>query len=187
MSLEEIVNEIEETRKKTISILNEELQSKEKELESEFQVEVKNIEEEFRKRSFRELKNFEKREIDLSDLEASKLIQTTRYELLKGGLEKIGQGFRGFTSDAQYEEFLSKGLEIAKTKLGKLGEIRCRKADSPIINKLAGTGIKITESGISGGFIASTITGKMEIDLSLENLFASVREEIEEILSSKIG
>lgn len=187
MTLEEIVSEIEENRKNNLSALNRELQAKEKLMEKKFQEELKSIEEEYRKKSSRELKSFENREIDLAKLESSRIIQARKYDLLKDGLARVSTSFAAFTSDSYYQEYLARGVEIAKGKLGAIGEIRCRKADVAAMKKIAGSQVRISEGNMSGGFLATSPNGKIEVDFTLDSLFKDSTEEIEAFLSSKIG
>jgi vacuolar-type H+-ATPase subunit E/Vma4 len=187
MTLEEIVSEIEENRKSSLSSINGELQAKEKLMEKKFQEELKSIEDEYRRKSGRDLKSFENREIDLANLESSRIIQARKYDLLKDGLARVSASFADFTSDSYYQEYLARGFEIAKGKLMAIGEIRCRKVDVAAMKKIAGNQVRISEGNMSGGFLATSSNGKIEVDFTLDSLFKDSIEEIEAFLSSKIG
>ena len=187
MTIEDIVNEIEEGKKTQIEKIRSDFLEREKELNQVFQKEIEDLRAEYARKTENEIRSMESREKDLADLEARRIILEKKSDLVSQGVDLIRNALMSFPSDAAYQDFLDRCAAEAKKALGDVGTLKCRKEDFERIKSLFGAKCSLVAGEMSGGFIAVSSSGKMEIDFTLENIFSEMKPKIEQFVMSRIG
>lgn len=187
MTIEDIVNEIEEKKKAQIEQIRSGFLERERKLNEEFQREMENLKAEYARRTENEIKAMESRERDLADLEAKRILLEKKAALISQGVELIRNAFFSFPADDLYPGFLQNCVSESKKALGDVDTVICRKEDSEMLKKEFGARCKVVVGKMSGGFIAVSSSGKTEMDFTLENIFSEMKPKVEEFVMSRIG
>ncbi len=127
MTIEDIVNEIEEGKKTQIEKIRSDFLEREKELNQVFQKEIEDLRAEYARKTENEIRSMESREKDLADLEARRIILEKKYDLVSQGVDLIRNALMSFPSDAAYQDFLDRCAAETKKSSRGCGHIEMQK------------------------------------------------------------
>ena len=116
-------------------------------------------------------KGSEKRILAAANFDAQRLLNTAKKEAVDLLLLKVKQKLTS-SSDRERKEFLSKLLEMAKKEISP-ARVYVAAQD---VNLVSGD-FSVKKAEISGGLIAETKEGTIRVNLSIEELLQSLREE----------
>ena len=109
-------------------------------------------------------------------LESRRIIAEAREDAIKGVLEEFFDSLGSVRKSPEYRKFLSESVSSAVSELGPGSAVHVAKGDKSLISP---KGARVAEDleGLGGAMVESA-DGKIRIDLTLETLFESSRDEI---------
>ena len=187
MSLENIIREVEERKKKEMSRISAEYDARKQSLESETEKEISKIKADFDHRTQEESKSIEKRELDAARMEAKKILREKATELIELNLGKSMTFLNSIREYKGYDRILKEMAETSKKALGKGCTIRVASRDAGLLGDVKG--IKVVEEEIDpfGGIIAESEDGTREMNLTVTTLSREIKEAVAVELSQRIG
>ncbi|MFN7990810.1 MAG: V-type ATP synthase subunit E family protein [Candidatus Micrarchaeia archaeon] len=118
-------------------------------------------------------------------LESRRISAEAREDAIKNVLEDFFEALGAIRKSPEYKRFLNESVAAASAELGPGSSVRLVKGDKPLL--AAPKGVKIAEDLDSlGGAIVESQDGKIRIDITLETLFESRRDEIRKQVHEKI-
>ncbi|VVC03174.1 V-type ATP synthase subunit E [Candidatus Bilamarchaeum dharawalense] len=110
-------------------------------------------------------------------LESKRILAEAREDAIKSVLEEFFDALKNVKKNPEYKKFLGRAVADAATELDSPVTVHVLKGDKSLIPALKNA--KIVEDLESlGGALVETNDGKIIIDLTLETLFESKRDEI---------
>ncbi|MEW6035915.1 MAG: V-type ATP synthase subunit E [Candidatus Micrarchaeota archaeon] len=109
-------------------------------------------------------------------LESKRIVAEAREDAIKSVLEEFFDELRGVRKTPEYKRFLSKAVAAAAAELGGDVTIRVVKGDKALIGPLKAKVVEDLDS--MGGAIVESPDGKIRVDITLETLFESRRDDI---------
>ncbi|MEW6721694.1 MAG: V-type ATP synthase subunit E, partial [Candidatus Micrarchaeota archaeon] len=108
-------------------------------------------------------------------LESKRILAEAREDAIKAVLEDFFESLKDVRRSAEYKKFLAGAASSASAELGPGTTIHVVKGDKALL----GPKLKVVEDldGL-GGALAESADGKIRIDLTLETLFESQRDDI---------
>ena len=106
--------------------------------------------------------------------------------MVEAGLEKAREVLKEYSGSESYPQLLARFINQAKSKLGKKFSVRCRKEDRRFF---AEEGIELEGTNLEtmGGAIFTSGDGKLELNLTFEELLRIHEDELRAAISSKRG
>ena len=185
MALDEILSEIEEHRKARLIDLKQEYDRKNGELVIYTQKRIDAMRQEFQSSLTSEITNLRSRENSLIELNAKKIIDDRKKELIQSALQKVMESSDRFRKSKDYPKILKKMAEESRKILGKSCRIYVFKEDMELLDDENVSELK-SQKSIRGGLLGVSSDGKMELDLTFDTIFQSEKENIESLLAEKI-
>ena len=185
MALDEILSEIEERRKARLSDLKQEYDRKNGELVISTQKRIDAMRQEFQSSLAAEVTNLRSRENSLIELNANRIIDDRKKELIHSALQKVMESSDKLRKSKDYPKILKKMADESRKILGKTCRIYVFKEDMELLVGEDVSELK-SQKRIRGGLLGVSSDGKMELDLTFDTIFQSERENIESILAEKI-
>jgi vacuolar-type H+-ATPase subunit E/Vma4 len=110
-------------------------------------------------------------------LEAKRITAEAKEDAIKNVLEDLFQELKKARKSPQYERFLKDAVADAVAELGKGSKVHVPKGEKRLLPKLPGAQVVEDLEGLGGAMVDSP-DGKVRMDLTLETLFDSMRDEI---------
>jgi len=176
VAAESLLREVEEKRRKTIHMLEEEYSSKKAEV-SDRAAEQKLYISESSKKEAATLSQRERIRISgAAKLQAKKAVFDATEKMLENNMAALEQALSDLSGSKEYPGLLSKMLAYSSKRLGGNISVKCRPADAATLKKL---GAKVLSSNLdsAGGFEAINSDGTLELDLTFEELLRNREEE----------
>jgi vacuolar-type H+-ATPase subunit E/Vma4 len=119
-------------------------------------------------------------------LRAKRILYEANEAMVEAGLEKAREVLKEYSGSESYPRLLVRFINQAKSKLGKNFSVRCRKEDRKFF---AGEGIELEGPNLEtmGGAIFTSGDGKLELNLTFEELLRIHEDELRAAISSKRG
>ncbi len=145
----------------------------------------KTLEEEAEKNIERMLVEQSNERIAWARLDAKRIKADAREDAIATVLEGIFEKLATVRNTPEYKKFLKNAVPNAVSELGKGTIIHILKGDKKLLPKISNTKIKEDLKGL-GGALVENADGKIRIDLTLETLFETKRDEIRKQISDKL-
>jgi vacuolar-type H+-ATPase subunit E/Vma4 len=118
-------------------------------------------------------------------LEAKRVLAEAREDSIKGVIEDLFTELKSVRKTAEYKKFLKKSVPAAAKELGRNTRVHIVKGDKTHLPKM--NGVKVVEDlKALGGVLLESSDEKIRIDLTLERLFESRRDELRKQISDKL-
>jgi len=108
-------------------------------------------------------------------LEAKRITAEAKEDAIKNVLEDFFQDLKKVRKSPQYSKFLKTAVADAVAELGKGAKVHVLKGEKKLLPKLANV---VEDLQGLGGALVETQDGKIRMDLTLETLFDSRRDEV---------
>jgi V/A-type H+-transporting ATPase subunit E len=117
-------------------------------------------------------------------LESKRIVAEGREDAIKNVLEEFFEELKGIRKTPEYRRFLSKAVAAAAAELGGDVTIRVVKGDKALLSALKARVVEDLDS--VGGAIVESPDGKIRVDMTLETLFESRRDDIRKQIYEKL-
>jgi len=176
--------EIQDRKKKELSILNSLLDDKKAKIEAIKAEKVKDIKEKYENEAENKSQREYSRITESARLESKKILFDVINTNMDSAFDSIKHELKSFTKKSEYKKTLERMVLFAKREFGDDVTIRCRESDLTIVKDLkANLGPQLSTIG---GIIAVDKTGTRELDLTFEELLENHEDEIKNFLYEKM-
>ena len=176
--------EIQDRKKKELSILNSLLDDKKAKIETIKAEKLKDIKDKYANEAESKSQREYSRITESARLESKKILFDVINSNMDSAFDSIKHELKAFTKKSEYKKTLERMVLFAKQQFGNDVTIRCRESDNTIIKELkANLGTPIATVG---GLIAVDKTGTRELDLTFEELLENHEDEIKNFLYEKM-
>lgn len=180
--LNPFVQEIEDRKKREISILDSKLDEKREEILKTKMESIKELEERYDNEAQVKSQRESARIREAARLKAKKIVFDAINANMNSTFATVRTELKNYTKKAEYKKTLEKMLNFARQHLGNDVVVRCRNEDVNLIKDSLQLGKPISTIG---GIIVSNKDDTKEIDLTFEELFRSHEDEIKSFLLDK--
>ncbi len=184
MALQDILKEVEERSSAERTGIQEDHDSRKNEILRNTEKEIARIEEDFRKKTADDTSALERREKDLMELEAKRIIDGKKNELISGEAGKASELVRNAGTGLKRDVLLGLMLKSAESKLGKDLRVRCSPENESFFRGRAKDVVSDLRKG-EQGIICISSDGKKELNLSMEFILRDIHENILDEISRK--
>ncbi len=183
-ALNTFIQEIENRKKKEISILNNHLSETKSKILKTKEDTNKELEEKYSNEAKIKSQRESARINESARLKAKKIIYDAINENMNSTFEIIKNELKNYVNGPDYSTTLKKMLNYAKKQLGDTIVIHCRSEDLPLVKDMkANVGSSIITMG---GILFSDKRGKKEIDMTFEELLRNREDDIKGYLLKKM-
>lgn len=184
MAAESLLREVEEKRKQTIRMLEEEYAAKKAEVTNRANEQKVYISDSSRKEAAALAQRERIRIGGAAKLQSKKMIFDATERMLENNISGLKQALADLAGSKEYSDLLGKMLNYATARLGGNIGVRCRAADAATLKKL---GARVSSSNLesAGGFKATNSDGTLELDLTFEELLRNKEEEARAYILAK--
>jgi vacuolar-type H+-ATPase subunit E/Vma4 len=181
---ESLLKEVEDQHRKTLELLEAEYASKRAELVKRRDEELSHIKESSRIQAQSLSERERTRIIGAAKLQAKKMIFDATEKMLEANVSSLQRVMAELAQSKEYEDLLARMAKHASRRLDGRMAVVCRPADSPIFSEL---GIRIASSKLNsiGGFKAESEDGKLELDLTFEEILRNNEEKVRALILGK--
>lgn len=176
--------EIQDRKRKELSILNSLLDDKKAKIEAIKSEKIKDIKEKYENEAENKSQREYSRITESARLESKKILFDVINTNMDSAFDSIKHELKSFTKKSEYKKTLERMVLFAKREFGDDVIIRCRESDITIVKDLK-TNLGPQLSTI-GGIIAVDKTGTRELDLTFEELLENHEDEIKNFLYEKM-
>ncbi|HEU5119794.1 MAG TPA: V-type ATP synthase subunit E [Candidatus Nitrosocosmicus sp.] len=176
--------EIQDRKKKELSILNSLLDDKKEKIDAIKAEKLKDIKDKYENEAQNKSQREYSRITESARLESKKILFDVINANMHSAFDSIKHELESFTKKSDYKKTLEQMVLFAKRQFDNDITVRCRENDISIIKELnvnAGSPINTI-----GGIIAVDKTGTRELDLTFEELLENHEDEIKNFLYEKM-
>lgn len=184
MALQDILKEVEERSSGERSAIQQEHDSRKGEMLRETDSRVGKIEEEFKKKTADDTSAYERREKDLMELEAKRIVERKKNDLISGEAARASEMVKGAGTGLATETLHQLMLKVAEVKLGRDLTVRCSPASSGFFRGKVKDVIPDLNEG-ELGIICISSNGKKVLNLSMDFILRDIHEDILDGISRK--
>ena len=176
MAAESLLKEVEEKRKKTLQMLDEEYSAKKAEVTNRANEQRAYIADSSKKEAASLAQRERIRISGAAKLQSKKMLFDATERMLENNVAALKQSLAEYAASKEYQTLLSKMLSYASKRLGGNIAVKCRASDAAALKKL---GAKVASAGLesAGGIKAVNADGTLELDLTFEELLRNREEE----------
>lgn len=118
-------------------------------------------------------------------LEAKRILAEAKEDAIANSLEGFFASIEKSRSSAEYKEFMAAAAKSAANELGSGATIRVRTGEAKLVPKLKGMKV---EEGLDalGGVLAESRDGKVMVNLTIETVFESKRDDLRRRVSEHL-
>ena len=128
-----------------------------------------------------------KERIASSRLEAKRILNEAKEDAIKAVLEDLYAMLDGISKKPNYKDFLKRTIASALAEMNSTDLIlHCKKEDKAVIQTLVGNAKIYEDVNAFGGFILESSDGKVRLNLTLESLFESKRDDLRKMVYQKL-
>jgi len=176
--------EIQDRKKKELSILNFMLDDKKEKIEAIKAEKLKDIQDKYKSEAENKSQREYSRITESARLDSKKILFDVINSNMHSAFDSIKNELESFTKKSDYKKTLEQMVLFAKREFGDDITIRCRESDISNINELkVNAGPTISTMG---GIIVVDKTGTRELDLTFEELLENHEDEIKNFLYEKM-
>ena len=177
MGLDEVKQEILDKAKLEADSIIREAEQEARKIVDDFDKKVSDYRKESEANTKRVIDNLEKREIAQAEFDVKKRLLNKKKEIVDKAVIKAKEETTAY-SDSRKQEIINTLFEKAKKEID-VKVVYGNKKDKKFIEIL---GVDFKERSIEGGIIAETADGKINVDLSFEEIFEDIKDkELERI------
>jgi len=184
MSIEIFIQEIENRKKKDISIIEKQLNEKKLEIENQKTSKIQELKQSFEKDANSRSEREAARILEGGKLDAKKILFDAINKNLDSTFDIIKKDLGEYTQNPEYKNILKKMIKTSKNALGKNITIHFKEEDKSFFNDsdvTLGSTIQTL-----GGIIAENSDGTKELDLTFEELLRNNEDEIKTSILEEI-
>ncbi len=184
MSLENIIQEIENRKAVEINKIADEYTKKINDVMVQKEKKINEIKDLYSRKKSEEALSIEKRELDAAEFEAKKIVRDKVAELINANVDKGVIILENLRNTEEYKEILNKMIQVSKKLLGTNCTVRVNPADT---NLITDSSVTIVKDNVDkyGGIIAES--EDKEVDLTISSIIKNLRERIAMELSNIVG
>ena len=184
MSIEIFIQEIENRKKKDISIIEKQLNEKKLEIENQKTSKIQELKQSFEKDANSRSEREAARILEGGKLDAKKILFDAINKNLDATFDIIKKDLGEYTQNPEYKNILKKMIKTSKNALGENIIIHFKEEDKSFFNDSDVT-IGSTIQTL-GGIIAENSDGTKELDLTFEELLRNNEDEIKTSILEEI-
>jgi V/A-type H+/Na+-transporting ATPase subunit E len=184
MSIEIFIQEIENRKKKDISIIEKQLNEKKLEIENQKTSKIQELKQSFEKDANSRSEREAARILEGGKLDAKKILFDAINKNLDSTFDIIKKDLGEYTQNPEYKNILKKMIKTSKNALGENITIHLKEEDKSFFNDsdvTLGSTIQTL-----GGIIAENSDGTKELDLTFEELLRNNEDEIKTSILEEI-
>jgi V/A-type H+-transporting ATPase subunit E len=118
-------------------------------------------------------------------LEAKRIMAESEEDAIKGVMEELIEALSSMHGSAEYKEFMKSAISKASEELGGNVVVRVTKGEKSLVPK--GKGMKVEDDlDALGGAIVETADGRIRINLTLETLLDTRRDDLRKQIYQKL-
>ncbi|MGC8497019.1 MAG: hypothetical protein ACP5NL_03345 [Thermoplasmata archaeon] len=184
MSLENIIQEIENRKTVEINKIMDEYTKKINDVKVQKEKKINELKDLYAKKKTEEALLIEKRELDAAEFEAKKIVRDKVAELINVNVNKGVSILENLRNTEEYREILNKMIQVSKKLLGPNFTVKVNSADA---NRITDNTVTIVKDNIDkyGGIIAES--EDKEVDLTISSIIRNLRERLAMELSNIVG
>jgi len=118
-------------------------------------------------------------------LESKRVLAEAREDAIKGVIEDVFDSLGKARKTPEYKKFLARSIPQAAAELGGSVTVRVCKGDKALVPAVKGAKIVEDLEGL-GGAIVESADGKIRMNMTIETLFESQRDEIRKRIYEKL-
>jgi V/A-type H+/Na+-transporting ATPase subunit E len=118
-------------------------------------------------------------------LESKRVMSEAREDAIREVLESFLDALKGARKTPEYKKYLAKAVAQACSELGSGAIIHIAKGDKSLLGPIKSAKVVEDLDGLGGARIESS-SGKMLIDMTLETLFESRKDDIRKMIYDKL-
>jgi vacuolar-type H+-ATPase subunit E/Vma4 len=188
MSLDSILTEIEDKKRKSLQSALDDFNHAKEAKEKAYNAELDELKSSFEKKKTEEAESVQRSRLDTSMLEARRILTNRKNELVQEMLNNASTYFTGIRKREIYPTLLQKMVLEVERAFPQGGRITVNEKDKDLVEgMLKSENITVVKGEIDGGLQAVSKDGSLEIDLSLSYLWQDIRERIALAISENIG
>jgi len=178
--------EIEKRREREISRLEAEFRGEEAKLREAVRSQAEKIIEEAKREVSEKAERERVRILGSAELQAKRVIMDAYQRLIVNTMEALKTLLSEYSESRDYVELLSAMAEKARTRLGEKLVVRCRKGDRKFFEK---AGFLVADQPLDtlGGAVFSTGDGRLELNLTFEELIRFSEGRLKARILSELG
>ncbi len=187
MALENILQSIEERRNGELERISREFQQKTDSLSKETEARLEALRNEFGRKTAEDCKSLENRELSNADIEARRIVRERKSELVEGSLSKAYDIMDALSSSDGYKDIVTAMVATARRVLGKDCVVKVGEKGAGFIKESRGKKVAVADVDPSGGIVAESSDGSLELDLTIGTLKRELREKLMLEIAGKLG
>lgn len=188
MSLENILNEIQNTTEVELKQIKDDYAKKMEDVTTSCNEKLGRMKQDYAVKSENDIKNIIRQSEDTIKLQAKKIIDDRKKEILNAAMQRLKSYVTSLNKSSNYQELLKTMLAETEKEIGKNFTVYCSESD---LEKFKN--IKVSESvhfeidkTIRSGIVAISNDGKKEADMRLSSIFDAISYDIETYLYENI-
>ncbi len=187
MALENILQSIEERRDSELKRIADEYKAKVEAAVSETQARLRTLQNEFERKTAEDSRSLENRELSNADIEAKRALRDKKSQLVDASLSKAFEIMDNMSNSPDYKDVILQMVATARKLLGNDCTIRVGEKGAHFIKNSKGKKVTVEEVDPSGGLVAESSDGTMELDLTVSTLKKELKERLMLEIASKFG
>ncbi len=188
MSLENILNEIDNTTQSELKAIKDDYAAKIEAVTKSCNDKISRIKDYYAVKSNNDIKNIIKQYEDNIQLQSKKIIDDKKKEILGNTMQKLRSYGTSLNKSSNYPDLLKTMVDESKKELGKNFTVYCGEMENEKLQNFKfPDSIKfIIDKSIKSGIIAISADGKKEMDMRLSNIFDGISYDLETYLYENI-
>ena len=187
MGLENILSEIENSRRQRIDTLRQEYDKKTGELVITSEKHVNSIRKESDAMLAEQLEVVRAKYATALEIEERRIFKERKYHLISEALLLFDDLATSFYKTKEYKKLLASMIKSAKELLGKDCKIFAHESDIESLGETKGLHRLQKVGRFAGGIFAVSSDGKKELDLTMDTIMASIKENLIAEAAVRIG
>lgn len=118
-------------------------------------------------------------------LESKRVLAEAREDAIKGVIGDVFDSLAKARKTPEYKKFLARSIPQAAAELGAGPTVRVCKGDRALVPEIKGAKVVEDLEGL-GGAIVESADGKIRIDLTIETMFETSRDEIRKRIHERL-
>lgn len=186
MSLQSILDDIDEKKKACIDGIRKDFDTKKGELVISSEKKLSDLQATYERKITDSAFAMRAKELSIIDLEEKRIILERKNRLVEDAIKGSEDALASLTKSKEYKEILSSMFSVAKKLLGDKAEFYLTAEDLKQ-NSSQIKGNELTRAyRIPGGLVATSHDGKMEVDFTFDTIFREIREDLALELETRI-
>jgi vacuolar-type H+-ATPase subunit E/Vma4 len=188
MSLENILNEIDNATQSELKAIKDDYTAKIEAVTKSCNDKVTRMKHDYAVKSDNDIKNIVRQYEDNIRLQSKKIIEDKKKEILTNSTQKLKSYVTSLNKSSNYPELLKTMVNESQKELSKHFTVYCGESDKEKFEnlKFPDSINFVVDKSIKSGIISISTDRKKEIDMRLSNIFDSISYDIETYLYENI-